>query len=55
LASLRAAIARSYRNLYGVEVPAERVAVTTGSSGGFILAFLACFDPGARIAISEPG
>jgi aspartate/methionine/tyrosine aminotransferase len=31
------------------------VAVTTGSSGGFILAFLACFDPGARIAISEPG
>jgi aspartate/methionine/tyrosine aminotransferase len=29
--------------------------VTTGSSGGFILAFLGCFDPGARIAISEPG
>jgi aspartate/methionine/tyrosine aminotransferase len=55
LPSLRAAIARSYRNLYGVEVSAERVAVTTGSSGGFILAFLACFDPGARIAISEPG
>jgi aspartate/methionine/tyrosine aminotransferase len=55
LPSLRAAIARSYRNLYGVEVPAERVAVTTGSSSGFILAFLACFDPGARIAISEPG
>jgi len=55
LPSLRAAIARSYRDLYGVDVPAERVAVTTGSSGGFILAFLACFDPGARIAISEPG
>src|SRR5205085_1913566 len=55
LPSLRAAIARSYRDLYGVEVPAERVAVTTGSSGGFILVFLACFDPGARIAISEPG
>jgi aspartate/methionine/tyrosine aminotransferase len=55
LPSLRAAIARSYRELYGVAVPAERVAVTTGSSGGFVLAFLACFDPGARIAISEPG
>ncbi|MEA2876909.1 MAG: hypothetical protein QOF14_2105 [Hyphomicrobiales bacterium] len=55
LPSLRAALARSYRKLYGVDVSAERVAVTTGSSGGFILAFLACFDPGARIAISEPG
>ncbi len=55
LPSLRAAIARSYRDLYGVEVAVERVAVTTGSSGGFILVFLACFDPGARIAISEPG
>lgn len=55
LPSLRAAIARSYRDRYGIEVPAERVAVTTGSSGGFVLAFLACFDPGARIAISEPG
>src|SRR5881275_2670236 len=55
LPSLRAAIARSYGDLYGVKVPAERVAVTTGSSGGFILVFLACFDPGARIAVSEPG
>jgi aspartate/methionine/tyrosine aminotransferase len=55
LPSLRAAIARSYGDLYGVEVAAERIAVMTGSSGGFILAFLACFDPGARVAISEPG
>jgi len=55
LPSLRAAIARSYRDLYGVGVAAERIAVTTGSSGGFILAFLACFDPEARIGISEPG
>jgi aspartate/methionine/tyrosine aminotransferase len=55
LPSLRAAIARSYGDLYGVEVAAERIAVMTGSSGGFILAFLACFNPGARVAISEPG
>jgi aspartate/methionine/tyrosine aminotransferase len=55
LPSLRAAIARSYGGLYGIEVAAERIAVTTGSSGGFVLVFLACFDPGARIAISEPG
>jgi aspartate/methionine/tyrosine aminotransferase len=55
LPSLRQAIARSYRELYDLEVSTKRVAVTTGSSGGFILTFLACFDPGARIAISEPG
>ena len=55
IGSLRARIARHYRDTYGVEVPAERVVVTTGSSGGFILSFLACFEPGARIAITAPG
>ena len=55
IGSLRARIARHYREAYGVEVPAERVIVTTGSSGGFILSFLACFEPGARIAITAPG
>ncbi len=49
--SLRDRIARHY----GVQVAAERVVVTTGSSGGFILAFLACFQPGSRIAITAPG
>ena len=53
--SLRARIARHYRDTYGVNVDAERIAVTTGSSAGFILAFLAMFDAGARIAISAPG
>jgi aspartate/methionine/tyrosine aminotransferase len=53
--SLRERIARHYRDAYGVDVPARRVVVTTGSSGGFILAFLACFEPGARVAITAPG
>lgn len=53
--SLRARIARHYHDSYGVSVPPERVVVTTGSSGGFILAFLACFEPGARVAITAPG
>lgn len=53
--SLRERIARHYMDAYGVSVPAERVVVTTGSSGGFILAFLACFQPGARVAITAPG
>jgi aspartate/methionine/tyrosine aminotransferase len=55
LASLRERIARHYRETYAVEVDPARVAVTTGSSGGFVMAFLALFDPGARVAIQNPG
>lgn len=29
--------------------------LTTGSSGGFLLTFLACFDAGDRVAIASPG
>src|SRR5690606_30202897 len=44
-----------YADHYGVDVPASRIAVTTGSSAGFNLAFLAMFDPGDRVAITAPG
>ncbi len=53
--TLRERIARHYRYVYGVAVPAERIAVTTGSSAGFQLAFLAAFDAGARVALAAPG
>jgi aspartate/methionine/tyrosine aminotransferase len=53
--SLRARIARHYRETHGVAVAPERIAVTTGSSGGFALAFLALFDAGARVAVAAPG
>lgn len=52
---LRERIARHYLETYGVEVAPERVVVTTGSSAGFVLAFLALFDHGARVALPEPG
>lgn len=52
---LRAAIAASYWDRHGLEVDARDVVVTTGSSGGFLLAFLACFDVGDRVAIASPG
>ncbi|MHA1537126.1 MAG: pyridoxal phosphate-dependent aminotransferase [Alphaproteobacteria bacterium] len=52
---LRARIAEHYQSWYGIEVPVERIAVTTGSSGAFVLAFLAAFDPGDRVAVAEPG
>ena len=53
--SLRARIARHYREVYGCTVDPERIIVTTGSSGGFILAFLAMFEPGDRVAVTVPG
>jgi aspartate/methionine/tyrosine aminotransferase len=53
--SLRERIARHYRDAYGCAVSPERVVVTTGSSGGFILAFLAMFEPGDRVAVTVPG
>lgn len=52
---LRDRIARHYRDFYGVSVPAERIAITTGSSGAFLLSFLAAMDAGDRIALAEPG
>jgi len=55
LRSLRARIARSYRETYGVELDPGRVIVTTGSSGGFLLSFLASFEPGDRVALAAPG
>jgi aspartate/methionine/tyrosine aminotransferase len=55
LAPLRERIARHYTDLYGIRLDPTRVAVTTGSSAGFVLAFLACFDVGERVAIASPG
>lgn len=52
---LRQALAEQYRAIYGVEVDPARVVVTTGSSGGFLLAFLAAFDAGDRVALAAPG
>ncbi|WP_448466316.1 pyridoxal phosphate-dependent aminotransferase [Mycolicibacterium sp. XJ870] len=52
---LRAAIAGSYRVRYGLDVDVDDVVLTTGSSGGFLLTFLACFDAGDRVAIASPG
>jgi aspartate/methionine/tyrosine aminotransferase len=53
--SLRARIARHYAAAYDLVLDPARVVVTTGSSGGFILAFLALFEPGDRVALANPG
>lgn len=53
--SLRARIARHYQDAYNLALDPARVVVTTGSSGGFILAFLSMFEPGDRVALANPG
>jgi aspartate/methionine/tyrosine aminotransferase len=52
---LREAIAGHHRRTYGIEVDPDEVIVTTGSSGGFLLAFLAAFDVGDKVAMARPG
>ncbi len=52
---LRAAIVDHYARDYGVSVPQDRIVVTTGSSGGFLLSFLAAFDQGDKVALVAPG
>src|SRR5258707_5821004 len=53
--SLRERIARHYRDAYRCTVDPARIVVATGSSGAFILAFLAMFEPGDRVAVTVPG
>ncbi|MFQ5565045.1 MAG: aminotransferase class I/II-fold pyridoxal phosphate-dependent enzyme, partial [Paracoccaceae bacterium] len=55
LGELRAGIAALYRRRYGIDLDPARVVVTSGSSGGFLLSFLALFDAGQRVAIADPG
>jgi len=52
---LKARIAAQYQKAYGLEIDPARIAVTTGSSGGFVLAFLSAFDAGDRVALASPG
>ncbi len=52
---LRQEIARWHGTKYGIDIGVDDVVLTTGSSGGFLLAFLACFDVGDRVALATPG
>jgi aspartate/methionine/tyrosine aminotransferase len=55
IASLRRRIARAYSEWHGLDIDPERIVVTTGSSAGFMLAFLAVCEPGDRVAMALPG
>ena len=55
LPELRAKIADLYKDWYDLELDPNRVIVTAGSSGAFLLAFTALFDQGARVGLGAPG
>lgn len=55
LPALRARIAQMYGTRYGLDLDPQRVVITSGSSGGFILTFTALFDTGDRVGIGAPG
>ncbi len=55
IASLRRRIARAYSEWHGLDIDPERIVVTAGSSAGFMLAFLAAFEAGDRVAVALPG
>ena len=52
---LREAVAAHHRRTSGIDVSLDDVVITTGSSGGFLLAFLATFEPGDRVVMARPG
>lgn len=55
LPALTERIAQHYAESYGCNVDPQRIAVVSGASAGFTLAFLASFDRGQRVGILEPG
>lgn len=52
---LREAIAGHYKRWYNVDVSPNNIALTTGSSGAFMLLFLASFNAGDKVALARPG
>ena len=44
-----------HARVHGLDASPGEGGVTTGSSGGFLLAFLAAFEAGDRVAIGRPG
>ena len=55
LPKLRSRISKLYGEWYNLDLNPERVIITTGSSGAFILSFATLFDQGNRVGIGSPG
>jgi len=55
LLSLREQIAAFYRSRFSVEVPASRIAITSGASGGLLTVAALYVGPGDEILVPDPG
>lgn len=55
LPQLRQAIAAFYQKRYGVSVAAERIFLTPGGSGAFLLALALLLEPAKRVLMTDPG
>ena len=53
--ALRQRVAQHYSDWYGIDIAAERVVITSGSSAAFVLAFLSVFDSDDAVALPSPG
>ena len=53
--ALREALSRDYRERLGVAVPAERIVVTAGASGGLLLLSALLINPGDGLLVTDPG
>ncbi len=52
---LREAISRYYAERFGIEVPVDRIVVTSGGSAALLLAFGATLNAGDQVLMSDPG
>lgn len=55
LPALRRKLSEFYARKHGLDISPDRIAITTGASGAFLLTFLALFDTGDRVALAAPG
>lgn len=55
LTELREELGGHYERCYGLDIPVANIAITTGSSGAFLLSFLTSFAAGDRVALARPG
>jgi aspartate/methionine/tyrosine aminotransferase len=55
LPALREAIAAHYQTKFGCRIPASRIAVTAGASGGLLTAAALYVDAGDEVLVPDPG
>jgi aspartate/methionine/tyrosine aminotransferase len=55
LPALRQAVAGFYRTRYGIDVPYERVVITSGASAALLLTMGVLIDEGSQVLLADPG